>query len=211
MWAATATLPALIALTLGLGPARPAPPGRGRLPDLPQVRRDSGKKKFEEQLGQAMPLIASNLRAGRRSPGDRAGRREHERPHKGPRFRRLASDIRAGTPVPSAGQGRRPHRQPRPSPCSPRPSTSRSRRAARWPTSPRTSGQTVPRPRRGPQDHPLQDLAEPHRVADHGRPARLHDGRAPHDSRRLTASSTASPPAGRSSRWRSCWTRWPTS
>ena len=66
MWAATATLPALTALALGVGPLSLLllPVCAAGFPLYLKVRRDSGKKKFEEQLGQAMPLIASNLRAG---------------------------------------------------------------------------------------------------------------------------------------------------
>ena len=66
VWVATATLPALIALTLGLGAISLVllPLGAVGFPIYLKVRRDSGMKKFEEQLGQAMPLIASNLRAG---------------------------------------------------------------------------------------------------------------------------------------------------
>ena len=66
MWAATATLPALCALALGVGPLSLLllPVSAAGFPVYLKIRRDSGKKKFEEQLGQAMPLIASNLRAG---------------------------------------------------------------------------------------------------------------------------------------------------
>ena len=66
VWAATATLPALTALALGVGPLSLLllPVSAAGFPVYLKARRDSGKKKFEEQLGQAMPLIASNLRAG---------------------------------------------------------------------------------------------------------------------------------------------------
>ena len=104
VWVATATLPALIALTLGLGAISLVllPLGAVGFPIYLKVRRDSGMKKFEEQLGQAMPLIASNLRAGSsvaRAIGPVAENMSD--PIKS-EFRRHTSDIRAGTPVPEA-------------------------------------------------------------------------------------------------------------
>ena len=67
-----------------------------------KIRRDSGKKKFEEQLGQAMPLIASNLRAGSSVAQAIGPVAENMSDPIKSEFRRLASDIRAGTPVPEA-------------------------------------------------------------------------------------------------------------
>jgi len=101
VWVATATLPALVALTLGLGAISLVllPLGAVGFPIYLKVRRDSGMKKFEEQLGQAMPLIASNLRAGAQAIGPVA---ENMSDPIRSEFRRLTSDIRAGTPVPEA-------------------------------------------------------------------------------------------------------------
>ena len=104
VWVATATLPALIALTLGLGAISLAllPLGAVGFPIYLKVRRDSGMKKFEEQLGQAMPLIASNLRAGSSVAQAIGPVAENMSDPIRSEFRRLTSDIRAGTPVPEA-------------------------------------------------------------------------------------------------------------
>lgn len=104
VWAATATLPALIALALGVGPLSLLllPVCAAGFPLYLKVRRDSGKKKFEEQLGQAMPLIASNLRAGSSVAQAIGPVAENMSDPIKSEFRRLTSDIRAGTPVPEA-------------------------------------------------------------------------------------------------------------
>ena len=104
VWVATATLPALVALTLGLGAISLVllPLGAGGFPIYLKVRRDSGMKKFEEQLGQAMPLIASNLRAGSSVAQAIGPVAENMSDPIKSEFRRLTSDIRAGTPVPEA-------------------------------------------------------------------------------------------------------------
>lgn len=104
VWAATATLPALTALTLGVGPLSLLllPVSAAGFPVYLKARRDSGKKKFEEQLGQAMPLIASNLRAGSSVAQAIGPVAENMSDPIKSEFRRLASDIRAGTPVPEA-------------------------------------------------------------------------------------------------------------
>ena len=104
VWVATATLPALVALTLGLGAISLVllPLGAVGFPIYLKVRRDSGMKKFEEQLGQAMPLIASNLRAGSSVAQAIGPVAENMSDPIRSEFRRLTSDIRAGTPVPEA-------------------------------------------------------------------------------------------------------------
>lgn len=104
VWAATATLPALAALALGVGPLSLLllPVSAAGFPVYLKARRDSGKKKFEEQLGQAMPLIASNLRAGSSVAQAIGPVAENMSDPIKSEFRRLASDIRAGTPVPEA-------------------------------------------------------------------------------------------------------------
>ena len=104
VWVATATLPALVALTLGLGAISLVllPLGTVGFPIYLKVRRDSGMKKFEEQLGQAMPLIASNLRAGSSVAQAIGPVAENMSDPIKSEFRRLTSDIRAGTPVPEA-------------------------------------------------------------------------------------------------------------
>lgn len=104
VWVATATLPALVALTLGLGAISLVllPSGAVGFPIYLKVRRDSGMKKFEEQLGQAMPLIASNLRAGSSVAQAIGPVAENMSDPIKSEFRRLTSDIRAGTPVPEA-------------------------------------------------------------------------------------------------------------
>ena len=104
VWVATATLPALVALTLGLGAISLVllPLGAGGFPIYLKVRRDWGMKKFEEQLGQAMPLIASNLRAGSSVAQAIGPVAENMSDPIKSEFRRLTSDIRAGTPVPEA-------------------------------------------------------------------------------------------------------------
>ena len=104
VWVATATLPALVALTLGLGAISLVllPLGAVGFPIDLKVRRDSGMKKFEEQLGQAMPLIASNLRAGSSVAQAIGPVAENMSDPIKSEFRRLTSDIRAGTPVPEA-------------------------------------------------------------------------------------------------------------
>ena len=104
VWAATATLPALTALALGVGPLSLLllPVSAAGFPVYLKIRRDSGKKKFEEQLGQAMPLIASNLRAGSSVAQAIGPVAENMSDPIKSEFRRLASDIRAGTPVPEA-------------------------------------------------------------------------------------------------------------
>lgn len=104
VWVATATLPALIALTLGLGAISLVllPLGAVGFLIYLKVRRDSGMKKFEEQLGQAMPLIASNLRAGSSVAQAIGPVAENMSDPIKSEFRRLTSDIRAGTPVPEA-------------------------------------------------------------------------------------------------------------
>lgn len=104
VWVATATLPALVALTLGLGAISLVLLLLGAVgfPIYLKVRRDSGMKKFEEQLGQAMPLIASNLRAGSSVAQAIGPVAENMSDPIKSEFRRLTSDIRAGTPVPEA-------------------------------------------------------------------------------------------------------------
>lgn len=104
VWAATTTLPALTALALGVGPLSLLllPVCAAGFPLYLKVRRDSGKKKFEEQLGQAMPLIASNLRAGSSVAQAIGPVAENMSDPIKSEFRRLTSDIRAGTPVPEA-------------------------------------------------------------------------------------------------------------
>ena len=104
VWAATATLQALTALALGVGPLSLLllPVCAAGFPLYLKVRRDSGKKKFEEQLGQAMPLIASNLRAGSSVAQAIGPVAENMSDPIKSEFRRLTSDIRAGTPVPEA-------------------------------------------------------------------------------------------------------------
>lgn len=104
VWAATATLPALTALALGVGPLSLLllPVSAAGFPVYLKARRDSGKKKFEEQLGQAMPLIASNLRAGSSVAQAIGPVAENMSDPIKSEFRRLASDIHAGTPVPEA-------------------------------------------------------------------------------------------------------------
>lgn len=104
VWVATATLPALVALTLGLGAISLVllPLGAVGFSIYLKVRRDSGMKKFEEQLGQAMPLIASNLRAGSSVAQAIGPVAENMSDPIKSEFRRLTSDIRAGTPVPEA-------------------------------------------------------------------------------------------------------------
>lgn len=104
VWVATATLPALVALTLGLGAISLVllPLGAVGFPIYLKVRHDSGMKKFEEQLGQAMPLIASNLRAGSSVAQAIGPVAENMSDPIRSEFRRLTSDIRAGTPVPEA-------------------------------------------------------------------------------------------------------------
>lgn len=104
VWVSTATLPALVALTLGLGAISLVllPLGTVGFPIYLKVRRDSGMKKFEEQLGQAMPLIASNLRAGSSVAQAIGPVAENMSDPIKSEFRRLTSDIRAGTPVPEA-------------------------------------------------------------------------------------------------------------
>lgn len=104
VWAAVATLPALTALALGVGPLSLLllPVCAAGFPLYLKVRRDSGKKKFEEQLGQAMPLIASNLRAGSSVAQAIGPVAENMSDPIKSEFRRLTSDIRAGTPVPEA-------------------------------------------------------------------------------------------------------------
>lgn len=101
VWAATATLPALTALAFGVGPLSLLllPVSAAGFPVYLKARRDSGKKKFEEQLGQAMPLIASNLRAGSSVAQAIGPVAENMSDPIKSEFRRLASDIRAGTPV----------------------------------------------------------------------------------------------------------------
>lgn len=104
VWVATATLPALVALTLGLGAISLVLLLLGAVgfPIYLKVRRDSSMKKFEEQLGQAMPLIASNLRAGSSVAQAIGPVAENMSDPIKSEFRRLTSDIRAGTPVPEA-------------------------------------------------------------------------------------------------------------
>ena len=97
-------LPALPGLALGVGPLSLLllPVSAAGFPVYLKARRDSGKKKFEEQLGQAMPLIASNLRAGSSVAQAIGPVAENMSDPIKSEFRRLASDIRAGTPVPEA-------------------------------------------------------------------------------------------------------------
>lgn len=94
----------LTALALGVGPLSLLllPVCAAGFPLYLKVRRDSGKKKFEEQLGQAMPLITSNLRAGSSVAQAIGPVAENMSDPIKSEFRRLASDIRAGTPVPEA-------------------------------------------------------------------------------------------------------------
>lgn len=82
--------------------ARPAPPGRGRLPDLPQGAPRLG---HEEVRGAAGPGHAADRVEPARGlvgrPGDRARRREHERPHQ-VRVQTSHLGHPRGTPVPEA-------------------------------------------------------------------------------------------------------------
>lgn len=104
IWAASAALPALAGMMLGLGAASLAlaVAGAAAVPLWALSRRRARMRQFEDSLGQIMPLIASNMRTGGSVASAITPVAEAmDEPVRG-EFSRLAADVRSGTPLADA-------------------------------------------------------------------------------------------------------------
>lgn len=104
IWVGCALLPGLIGLVAGLGAGSLMlnALGAASVPLYASSRKRRRKRQFEDQLGEVMPLIASNMRAGASvaaaiTPVAAA----MEEPVRG-EFGRLAADVKSGTPLAEA-------------------------------------------------------------------------------------------------------------
>lgn len=104
LWATCTALPGLLGLVAGAGAASAALSlvGAAAVPLWAASTRRSRKRKFDDQLGEVMPLIASNMRAGSSIAQSITPVAETmDEPMRG-EFTRLASDVKAGIPLPDA-------------------------------------------------------------------------------------------------------------
>lgn len=104
IWAASAALPGLIGIMLGFGSASLALAvlGAAAVPLWAVSRRRVRTRRFEDSLGQVMPLIASNMRTGGSVASSITPVAEAmDEPVRG-EFSRLAADVRSGTPLADA-------------------------------------------------------------------------------------------------------------
>ena len=104
IWLGTAALPGLVGLVAGLGAGSLLLSAAAALavPLYASTRKRARRRQFEDQLGEVMPLIASNMRAGASVAASITPVAEAmEEPIKG-EFGRLASDIKSGTPLADA-------------------------------------------------------------------------------------------------------------
>lgn len=104
IWAAAAALPGLTAFVLGLGAASVAAAlvGAAAVPAWAVLSQRAQRQRFEELLGETMPLIATNLRSGASISQAIAPVAENmPEPLKG-EFARFSVDVRSGTPAAEA-------------------------------------------------------------------------------------------------------------
>lgn len=104
IWAGCALLPGLIGLVAGLGAGSLTlnALGAASVPLYASSRKRRRKRQFEDQLGEVMPLIASNMRAGASVAAAITPVAEAmEEPVRG-EFGRLAADVKSGTPLAEA-------------------------------------------------------------------------------------------------------------
>lgn len=104
VWAASTALPGLIGIMLGMGAASIAFSAAGfmAVPLWASTRRRSRMRQFEDGLGQVMPLIASNMRAGGSISAAITPVAEAMDDPIRSEFSRLAADVRSGTPLSDA-------------------------------------------------------------------------------------------------------------
>lgn len=104
IWVGCALLPGLIGLVAGLGAGSLMlnALGAASVPLYASSRKRRRKRQFEDQLGEVMPLIASNMRAGASVAAAIMPVAEAmEEPVRG-EFGRLAADVKSGTPLAEA-------------------------------------------------------------------------------------------------------------
>ena len=104
IWIGCALLPGLIGLVAGLGAGSLMLNAIGALsvPAYASTRKRRRRRLFEDQLGEVMPLIASNMRAGASVAAAITPVAEAmEEPVRG-EFARLAADVKSGTPLAEA-------------------------------------------------------------------------------------------------------------
>ena len=104
IWVGCALLPGLIGLVAGLGAGSLMlnALGAASVPLYASSRKRRRKRQFEDQLGEVMPLIASNMRAGASVAAAITPVAEAmEEPVRG-EFGRLAADVKSGTPLAEA-------------------------------------------------------------------------------------------------------------
>lgn len=104
IWIGCALLPGLIGLVAGLGAGSLMLSAIGALsvPAYASTRKRRRRRLFEDQLGEVMPLIASNMRAGASVAAAITPVAEAmEEPVRG-EFARLAADVKSGTPLAEA-------------------------------------------------------------------------------------------------------------
>lgn len=104
IWLAAAALPGLAAFVLGLGPASLAASAAGAaaVPLWAVWSRRAQQRRFEELLGETMPLIATNLRSGSSIAQAIAPVAANMPEPLRSEFARFSLDVRSGTPVPEA-------------------------------------------------------------------------------------------------------------
>lgn len=104
IWVGCTLLPGTVGLVAGLGAGSLLLSAVGALsvPAYASSRKRQRRRQFEDQLGEVMPLIASNMRAGASVAAAITPVAEAmEEPVRG-EFGRLAADVKAGTPLAEA-------------------------------------------------------------------------------------------------------------
>ena len=104
MWAVVAFAPSVLILATGsaMGALAALPLGIAAFPIWVRLKRGAEQGLFEEQLGEAMPLIASNLRTGASVAQSVAPVAEHMAEPLKSEFAILERDLRNGRPIAQA-------------------------------------------------------------------------------------------------------------
>lgn len=104
IWAAATFLPCLVGLMMGFGAVSLVfgAAGAAAVPVWAQSMRKKQARRFEDMLGQTMPLIASNLRAGVSVTQAIAPVAANMGEPIKSEFARLAAEVNGGTPMPDA-------------------------------------------------------------------------------------------------------------
>ena len=104
LWAVIAFAPSVLILACGsvVGALAALPIGAAAFPAWVALKRNEERGRFEEQLGEAMPLIASNLRTGASIAQSVAPVAEHMDDPLKSEFAILERDLRNGKPIAQA-------------------------------------------------------------------------------------------------------------